>query len=317
MDFNEQLKFPKTVSLNVLFENSDAETKLYTHDAKFLTTGKLIIDSFNIQESDILKGFVIKVSNPTIQTISILINDAVIEIAKPIILEDGKTSMFTFQIFNQNGVVQCPKLFDINFICEPIPSQEVPAILQYHGIVIEEIEDFLEYNQYYSIYQLNMKTLPDEKANNKVLTIYYSPTQNPPYNVRFLDLADIDEFIKAIELSYFWKTPIIYKFQESAKKEPHRLITVEISKEYDSKLESDPLLRYETRTVEIPNTKLISKSFLVHKSDRSDIEGHLLAEYGLVPYTTIVKMPRTEIDYDRMKQIFDTQMNVLKKIYGI
>ena len=312
MDFNEQVKFPKTVSLNVLYENSDAETKLYTHDAKFLTTGKLIIDSFNIQESDILKGFVIKVSNPKIQTISILINDSVIEIAKPIILEDGKTFMFTFQIFNQNGVVQCPKLFDINFICEPIPPQEVPAMIQYHGVVVEEIEDFLEYNQYYSIYQLK-----SEEKSNKVLTIYYSPTQNPPYNVRFLDLADVNEFIKVVELSYLWRTPIIYKFQESAKKEPHRLITIEVSKEYDSKLEGDPLLRYETRTVEIPNTKLISKSFIVHKSDRSDIEGHLLAEYGLVPYTTIIKIPRTEIDYDRMKQIFDAQMNVLKKIYGI
>jgi hypothetical protein len=54
----DDIKFPKTMSLNAIFENAETESKLYNHKAKFLTTGKLVVDSFNIQESHILKGFV-------------------------------------------------------------------------------------------------------------------------------------------------------------------------------------------------------------------------------------------------------------------
>lgn len=329
--FLETIKFPKTVELNTIFENSETETKLFTHNAKFLSTGKLIIDSFNIQESHILKGFVVKIPSKLVKTISLLINDQIVEIAQPIYFdetEELKCTMFSFKIFNNNGVVQNPKLFDVNFICEPIPSSEMPATLQYHGIMLDEMsEDFLEYNQYYSIHPLSLKS---EAKASQILAIYYSPTLIPNYNVRFLDLTDIKEFNDVVQLSYSWKTPIIFKFKDKQKKEIHRLISVEypmkstqtlLDGEYPKNLsmtlENDPvLITYETKTVDIGNG-IINKSFIVHKSERADIEGHLMSEYGLIPYSTVVNTPRAEVDYERMQQIRDAQINVLKKIYGI
>lgn len=348
--FLEPIKFPKTVELNTIFENSETETKTFAHNAKFLSTGKLIIDgckqpasnlkvldSFNIQEAHLLKGFVIKVPNILLKSISLLINDQIVEIAQPIYLdecihsasnlkdldgcEESKCTIFSFKIFNGNGVVQNPKLFDINFICEPIPSSEIPVTIQYYGIVLDEMaEDFLEYNQYYSIHPLNLKS---EEKSSKVLAIYYSPSLKPNYNIRFLDLKDIEEFNNVVCLSYLWKTPVIFKFEDKQKKEKHRLITVECPKDMGQKLENDPILiTYETKTVDIGRLTdigcpMISKSFIVHKSERADIEGHLISEYGLIPYSIVISTPRAEVDYERMKQIYDAQMKVLKKLYGI
>jgi hypothetical protein len=260
--------------------------------------------------------------DPESETImrSMLINDQIVEIIKPLYLEDeNKTCMFAFKTFNKSGVVQNPKLFDINFVCEPNPSESLPAIIQYHGIIVDEkTADFLEYNQYYSVHPINIGRLNGDEDNskpmNQVLGIYYSPNENPNYNIRFLDLKDLEEFNNVVCLSYMWKTPIIYKFNENPKKEKHRLITVECNKEIIQKINNDNLLRYESKTANL-SSEIISKSFIVPKSDRSDIEGHLLAEYGLIPYTIIISTPKTEIDYDRMKEIHDSQMIVLKKIY--
>lgn len=310
--YSEPLKFPKTANLHEIFENSDTESKTIVHNAKFLTTGKLIIDSFNLHENNILKGFVIKLSSASIKKVSLLINDQIIETAELISLdvnEDEKEAMFAFKVFNQNGVVQNPKLFDINFICEPIPSQNIPAQLQYQGMIVDQLmSDFLEYNQYYSIHALSDAT--------KILAIYYAPTQKPNYNVRYLDLKDLEEFKQVISLSYLWKTPVMFSFADRQKKEKHRLITVECTPEIGMKLENDVLLRYETKTLDI-NNNMISKSFVVHKSERVDVEGHLISEYGLIPYSTVINTPRAEIDYDRMAEIYAAQLSALKKIYGI
>jgi len=332
--FSEPIKFPRTVELNNIFENSETETKTFAHNAKFISTGKLIIDSFNIQESHLLKGFVIKVPSVLVKNISLLINDQIIEIAQPIYFdetEELKCTMFSFKIFNNNGVVQNPKLFDVNFICEPSPSSEIPATIQYHGITLDEMaEDFLEYNQYYSIHPLSLKS---EAKASQVLAIYYSPALKPNYNVRFLDLKDVEEFNNVVQLSYLWKTPVMFKFEDKQKKEKHRLITVEYplnEGDFHSKIENDHILAtYETKTVKLENQDLlrstpvvnnhqvISKSFIVHRSERADIEGHLISEYGLIPYSTVINTPRAEVDYERMQQIYDAQMKVLKKIYGM
>lgn len=309
------IKFPRTYDIRNIIDCSIIESKKITQPAKFLTSGKLFIESFNEQKFDIIKGISIKTKKPNnFNSVSILINDYVVCKSKS---DTENRNTFTFDSFISNGIIQVPKLFDINFTCSPFPSVDVDVELTYYGIYLDdEIKDYMLYNQYYSIHKVHKMSHSDDEefiSKGSVLVIYYAPSQPLSYNVKFIELKDIPEFMSVIQLDYIWKCPALYEFKGEMKKEIHRLISVECDLETETLMNSDKILNFESRRILLEDGK-ISKNYVVHVSVRRDIESHILSEYGLVPFVSIIEIPKAEIDYTKMSKIFDNNLTVLKKI---
>lgn len=281
----EEIKFPKTFELYHLNELSDSESKLKKYCDKFVDGEKIILKS----EANVIKKIKICTESKLLKYVNMLINDKVIERVKPEFV-DGQT-IFEFKTFDRSGIVQVPKLFDICFSCEP-KVDVLDIEISFHEIVFDGwLLDFMKYNQYYSIHQIEEK--------KKMLTIYYAPIGDKPYNVKFLDLKDFDEFYKAINIGYDWKCPTLYK-PNTGKKELFRIITVEIKPGMLN--EDKELQKYESHEVKL-SENIVSKSFVVPKDERKDIMGYLLADYGLIAYSTVMSSFKHEIDYDQMEKI--------------
>jgi hypothetical protein len=310
----DTIKFPRTYDVRSIIEQASTESKKITQPAKFLASGKLSVDSFNDQKFDIIKSISIKTKKPNnFNTISLLINDYIVCKTKS---DTENRNTFTFDSFISNGIVQVPKLFDINFICNPFPSNDIDVELTYYGVSLEEeVKDYMLYNQYYSIHKVNKMSQNDEEFVSKgsVLAIYYAPAQITPYNVKFIELKDIPEFMNVIQLDYIWKCPSLYEFKGEMKKEIHRLISVECDLETEKLMNKDEVLNFESRRIVLEDGK-ISKNYVVHVSVRRDIESHILSEYGLIPFISIIEIPKAEIDYTKMSKIFNNILTVLKKI---
>jgi hypothetical protein len=311
----DPVQFPKTFDLRSLLDQAETESKKIVQECKITTGGKITIDSA-IPNFNVIKKITIASKTPNaIKTIALQINNYTLYTANP---DPENRTVFTFDSFDINGIVQDPKLFEISFVCNPTPPITTELELSYYGVAVDQQTlDFLKYNQYYSVHKVRQQTgqQPDEQTEKKghVLVIYYAPVQSSPYNVKFLDLKDIPDFMNAINLNYQWEVPPVYKFETEMKKESHRMISVECDIEMEQKLCADELLKYETHRVDLGDGQ-INKSFIVPRSERPDIEGHLMAEYGLIPYVTIVKIPRAEIDYVAMKRVRESQIDILKKI---
>jgi hypothetical protein len=297
----DKIKFPKSINLHEFCEITETESKLVKQDGIFITTGKLIIDSFNLHGFNIIKAISISIKDPhNISKIDILINDSIVERMKP----NENRTRFISSAFNINGIVQHPKLFDINLICYPHPPKNVDVTLEFHGVTVR-YESFLKYNQYFSIHQVSLEDV------DKLLAIYYNPSAVTTYNVRFIELKDVIEFNKVVEMPYDWECPRIIKIL-SDKKVKNKMITVEVDLKTEKIIDEDKELPKNPKKI---NTKSgVTISYITETKNTEDLESHLLSEYGLIPYVTILEKPATIIDKFEMSKITAEQRFILSKI---
>lgn len=297
----DNIKFPKTFNINSLIEVAETKSDALSYEVVINPNETLKFDDERINYFNIVKNISIEIKGSSeVKVISLCINDKIIEKSYS---EDNNREIFKFKIFNINGVVQNPKLFTLNFTCDPKPLRPLNATIHYHYIKVDEqMDNFLRYNHYYSVHLIA----------KQILSIYYCPNKiEATYNARFIEINDVSEFNSVIDLEYEWVCPTIYSFK--LKKEKHRIISVEVSNEMEKLMDEDPLLKIEsTRTVLGEN--LVNKCYIVHMSQKINIESHLLSEYGLISYVTIHKIPKSQIDDISMKKITDDQKSVLKRL---
>lgn len=294
----EEVEFPKTFDFESIFMQAETESKQIIQDCKFVATGCLIIDSFNIHRFNFIKLFTIEIPDSNILSIDMLINNQVIESAKSV---NGERQTFTFV----TPMIQCPKVFDINFICDPRPSASINAKIKYHGFKVDGVtEDFIHFNQYYYV----------QKVANKILAIYYCPSNNPSYNVRFIEEKDLPDFTAAIQKSYKWQSPIFYADQTtSIKKEKYRQITFECTNEQEAELNEDKNLDYESSSTSVSSNSVM-KGYAVPLSNKKEIEAYLLGTYGLISQTSILRVSGRIIDYEKINEVTHNQKLILRSL---
>ena len=303
----DKVNFPKTFSITDIFNQADHEIKDISMNAKFDING---IFNFNHTESNMIKEIKITIKNKSaINYIKLLINDCIVEKSKA---DEENRNQFNFTIFDTNGIINNPHLFDLRFVCFPKPLNEIDIEIKFRSIIFDDITfDFLKYNQYYSIHYLRIQT--EHKEDKKmILAIYYCPMKKPNYNTKFIKTENLEEFIEVINLPYEWECPTIHGKPNYKKNNNYRMISVECNSKIEQKINEDKIFNCETSSTKLSND-LINKSFIVHKDISKDIEAHLLSEYALIPYTTIYKLPTSGIDYDKMKDIKDNQVILLTK----
>lgn len=299
--------FPRTFNINELFDVSKTESNTLTQKFKLLSDQVIKLDP--APNISIVKNISVVIKGKhEVKNINMLINNSIIEKASSI---GGNREVFKFQIFTTNGVVLNPRLFNVTFRAEPKPLVDAEVEIHYTGFKIDnEMNDFLKYNQYYSVH-----LLPTDAESKKVLAIYYTPALLQAYCVKFIELNDIKEFNDVVKMEYEWQCPIVRKLSvpNANKENKYRIISVEITYELEKIMTSDPLLNYESMHT-IINQNEINKSYIVCIDEQTDVEAHLLSEYGLISYVTISKLPQTEVNCEIMQNICENQNNIIKRL---
>ena len=303
--FTTSNTFPRILNLSEIFEAAEVESKKITQNGRFQENGKLLLDK-PLTSFDMLKNFTIKINNTTeIKSVSILINDKLVE---KVNAEDLNRELFKFTVFDVCGVVQVPKLFNIEFVCEPEPHHNIAVELSYHGFTFDDtVKSFLNYNKYYGIHRFTYK---GKTSADKVWVIYYCPLDIFNYNVKCMNISDIEGFNTAVNSSYDWE---VLTMRKPGKKSIKRAtVSAIITADIADAMAIDKFLDFDSNTT-IDNGQLC-KTFVVEPSKIGDLECHLSIVYGLTACTQISEFNISEIDYESMGAICRNQVDMFERV---
>lgn len=306
--FSTTHTFPRILNLSEIFEAAELESKKNIQNGRFQENGNLRLDA-PLAEFDMLKNFAIKISNTSeIKTVSMLVNHKLIE---KVNAEDANRELFKFTVFDVCGIIQRPKLFDIEFVCEPEPHHSKVAELTYYGFNFDDtVKSFLNYNKYYGIHRFTYK---GKLHTEKILVIYYCPMEEMNYNVKFMNIADIEEFNIAVNSSYNWE---VLTMRRPGKKSIKRAsISTYVTKEIADQMSVDKFLSFDSSTTS--DSDQLCKTFIVDTQTIDALESHLAIKYGLVAYIKLSEFNISEIDYEAMNAICKYQTDMFERVKKI